>query len=228
MVEAIIYGVAIFVVGSVLMLERRCLGQMAFVQPLVVCLLAGWLVDNREMGLWLGISLQLLSVSPMRRFDWALSGVVAAFALMMASKLGIELVVGNPSALALVVVVLWVGALARLREKRYARIDGEMIRRASPLKEDDAVTAIESHVYRVIARYFFVGGLQTAIGTALVLLAVFGVNALGQVPPVMKTIFAVMVPVAGAAVAMSSLVEIRYFIWTGVSAAIAVAVMVFI
>jgi hypothetical protein len=227
LVEAIIYGLVIFVVGSVLMLERRCLGQMAFVQPLVVCLLAGWFVDNVEMGLWLGVSLQLLSNSPMRRFNWALCGVVGALTLMVAAKQGIGLTVGSPNALALVVVVLWVGAMARILERRYARRDGERIRTASPLLENDAVTAIESHVYRVIVRYFFVGGFQTVIGTGLALLAVVGLASVGQMPPAMVTIFAVFVPVLGAAVALSSLVEFRFFVWTGISATVAI-LLVFI
>lgn len=225
MVETLIYVVAIFVIGSILMLERRCLGQMAFVQPLVVCLLAGWTVDRVEMGIWLGVSLQLLSVSPMRRFDWALCGVVGALTLIVTAKLGIPLIVGSPSALTLVLIVLLVGAVGRALERRYARTDGERIRNASPLLENDAVTAIEAHVYRVIARYFVVGGFETAVGTGLALLAVFGVGLLGPLSPANIAIFAASVPVLGAAVALSALVEFRFFVWTGASAAVAIGLV---
>ncbi len=225
MVEIVVYIAAIFVVGGVLMLERRCLGQMAVVQPLVVCLLAGWLVDNVAMGIWLGVSLQLFSVSPMRRLDWALCGVVGAMTLIMVSKIGVDITVGSPSALMLVLVALLVGALARVLERWYARIDGEMIRKHSPLLENDAVKAIESHVYRVITRYFFVGGLETAIGTGLALLAVIAIGLLGPVSPSVVAIFAALVPVLGVAVALSALGEFRFFVWTGISTAVAIGVV---
>ena len=147
MVEIVIYAVAVFFAGSVLLLERRCLGQMAVVQPLVVCLLAGWLTGNIMVAIWLGVSLQLLSVSPQRRIDWALAGVVAAVTLFLGDSFGIPLKTGSPSALALLLVALLMGGMARLLEKRYARIDGEIIRTASPLSEDNPVRAIESHVH---------------------------------------------------------------------------------
>jgi predicted PurR-regulated permease PerM len=143
----------------------------------------------------------------------------------MASKIGIDLTVGSPSALMLVLVVLLVGALARMLERRYARTDGEMIRKCSPLLENDAVNAIESHVYRVIARYFVVGGLETAIGTGLALLALIAIGLLGPLSPSVVAIYAALVPVLGVAVALSALGEFRFFVWTGISTTVAIVVV---
>ncbi len=220
MVEAVIILAAVFVSGSVLMLERRCLGQMAVVQPLVVCLLAGWLADNVALGIWLGVSLQLFSLSPLRRFDWALTGVVAALALILTTRYGMVHQMGCLSSLALLLVALVVGVLARLLERRYARTDGEAIRKSPPLLEEDAVSAIESHVYKVIARYFVVGGLEPAIGTAIAVAMVFGIGLLEPEIHAEHGIFAPLVPILGAAVALSSLAELRFFVWAGISAAV--------
>lgn len=218
MVEIVITLVAVFVGGSVLMLERRCLGQMAVVQPLVVCLIAGWLVDNVELGIWLGVSLQLFSLSPLRRFDWALTGVVAALSLILTTRYGMVHRMGCLSSLALLLVAVIVGVLARLLDRRYARIDGEAIRKSPPLMKEDAISAIESHVYKVIARYFVVGGVETVIGTAIAVAMVFGIGIFEPEIHADRGIFATLVPILGAAVALSSLAELRFFVWTGISA----------
>jgi mannose/fructose/N-acetylgalactosamine-specific phosphotransferase system component IIC len=223
--ETLISIAAVFVIGSVFLLERRCLGQMALVQPLVVCLAAGWFTGNQEVGIWLGVSLQLLSVGPIRSIDWALSGMVAAISVFLAPGYGVPLVgAGGPSALAIAFVAIAFGMVARSIERRYARIDGEMTRGSSPWQQTDPGKAIESHVYRVIRRWFVVGGLQITVGTALALFAAWGVGSDSVQNSTVTRVCAVIVPIIGVAIAVSSFTDYRLLIWTTVSAALSLVI----
>ena len=65
MVEALIWVGAVFSAGSLLILERRCLGQMAVVQPLVLCLVAGLVTGQQEIAIWLGIVVAPLVLPPL-------------------------------------------------------------------------------------------------------------------------------------------------------------------
>lgn len=223
MVETLIYLAGVFLVGGLFVLERRCLGQMAVVQPLVVCLGAAWLVGNEAVGLWFGVSLQLFSVTLVRRVDWALAGTVAALTILTAPVLGIKLVVGEPGTLALVLIAVLVGAGARSIELGYARRDGATSREAPPWSADDPARAIESVVYRAVLRSVLLGGLQATIGTGLALLAA---SAFGQWHHLPGTQFltGAALPTFGAALAVSTLADCRAPLWTGLSAAVALAV----
>ncbi len=222
--EILIYGIAIFAIGSLFVLERRCLGQMAIVQPLVTCLLAGWVTGNESTGIWLGISLQLFSVTPLRQVNWALSGVVAAATLLLAQKFGITMVVGGKSACSLIIVVILVGMGARALERRYARVDGERMHSLPPWLETDPVQAVESLVHRTLRRWIVVGGLEVIVGTSLALVVTYGVGKIGIDSSVGNTAGAVVVPALGAAIAASSLVGIRFWALTGLSAVVSIVV----
>ncbi len=224
--EILIYGIAIIAIGSLFVLERRCLGQMAIVQPLVTCLVAGWISGNETTGLWLGISLQLFSLTPLRQVNWALSGVVAAATLLMAHKLGIPIAVGGKAACSIIIVVMIVGIAARALERRYARKDGERMQRHSPWLENDPVRAVESLVHRTIARWFIVGGIEVLVGTGLALIIAYGVGSIGDLDQSGNTAGALVVPALGAAVAASSLVEYRFLALTGLSAVVSIVVFV--
>ncbi|MCP4675815.1 MAG: hypothetical protein GY854_09980 [Deltaproteobacteria bacterium] len=205
MVATLAWLTAILVVGTLLTLERRCLGQMAVVQPLVVCLLAGLLSGIEETGIWMGISLQLFSVTQFRQIDWSFSGVVSAAALLAAVKLGIPLTVGGPGAYTVMIAGVLTGFGSRALDRRYARIDGERQRSHSPWASDDPARTIESMVRGVIARWLVIGVFQVVVGTGLILVALLGVGQLCNLGHSSSTICAAAVPTLGAAIAISSL-----------------------
>ncbi len=210
MVATLAWFTAILVVGTLLTLERRCLGQMAVVQPLVVCLLAGWLSGLEETGIWMGISLQLFSVTQFRQIDWSFSGVVSAAVLLAAAKLGILLTAGGPGAYLVMIGGLLTGFGSRALDRRYARIDGERQRHNSPWLSDDPARTIELMVRGGIARWLVIGVLQLVVGTGLILIAVLGVGQLCSLGCSSSTICTAAVPTLGAAVAISSLKDKRF------------------
>ena len=124
--ETLIGAVAILAIGSVLTLERRCLGQMAIVQPLTVCLVAGWLAGN-DVGIWLGISLQLFSTATGQQVDWSLAGVIAAVSIFVATHFEIPMLPGGATANGAAMVAILAGKVSVIIERRYAQIDGERL-----------------------------------------------------------------------------------------------------
>jgi len=225
-VEALTWTVAIFAIGSLFALERRCLGQMAVVQPLVVCLVAGLISGNTETAVWVGISLQLFSVAQMRHVNWALGGTVAAVTLITAQKLGFTISVGGPSAYAVLLVALLMGLTACAIDKAYARIDGERIRGSAPWGDEDPVNALESLVHRSILRWLLLGGAQVTVGTGLALLVLYGIGLFGAVDPSPGIPWAALVPAIGAAMAVSSLAGYRFVAWTGLSTILSLVVFI--
>ncbi len=220
MVEILVWTTAIFVVGSVLILERRCLGQMAIVQPLVVCLVAGWIADNTETAIWLGVSLQLFSITQVRHIDWALGGIVSAAALFSAAKLGIPITPGDPGACAVVIVAVAGGFTSRAIDRRYARIDGERQREHSPWAAEHPAMAVESLVHSVVGRWLFIGGIQVLVGTVLAVLALYATKPLVDPGNMGSAIAGAAVPLLAAAATVSSLAGNRLIVWASISAAV--------
>lgn len=217
MVEILLWGILVFSVGSVLLLERHCLGQRALVQPLVLCLVVGMVSDHLETALWLGVTLQLMSVSPIRAVDWALAGAVAAVTLAFSTRLGYTVEVGDPGASLLIVFALIVGTLARYIEREFARIDNERGQMRSALSAADCASTVERTVYRAIRRWILVGGSEALVGAVLGTLVVIGGSELTPTEGWLRTISSVGCPVLGVAVALSALSELRFVAWSGVS-----------
>ena len=208
MVEALIWVGVVFTAGSLLILERRCLGQMAIVQPLVLCLAAGLITGQQDTGIWLGVTLQLFSVARVRQVDWALCGIVSATALFCLERLGIGVVLGGPGAIVLTAISVIIGVGSKALDKRYARTDGERLRAHSPFAEPDPAQAIELSVRRASYRWIVVGGLEVIIGAGLAILSVVGTGFLpSKLWATGTQIFSAFVPVLGVAVAVASLAK---------------------
>ena len=215
--EILIWVTGIFIVGSLLVLERHCLGQKAIVQPLVLCLIAGSVSGLLEIGLWLGISIQLLSVMIVREADWALTGAVSAATILTSNALGFDFSVGSSAACALLLMSVVVGMMSRQIERFFARIDGERLREFSPWQESDLVAAIERRVGGAVTRWIWFGGLEVTIGVALCLLVIKAMVFLPPGPAWLSAVIAVLVPVLGVAVLVSALSERRFLVVSGVS-----------
>jgi mannose/fructose/N-acetylgalactosamine-specific phosphotransferase system component IIC len=223
MVEILIWVVAIFAAGSFLVLERRCLGQRALVQPLVLCLTAGWVVGNVQAGLWFGVTLQLFSVAPSRGVDWALSSAVASSALLTSDYFNIHLEVGRPESTVLMLVTVLAGMAAHRLERHYARRDREKVEKHPPWHDADPVWALEKTVYRATSRWFLFGGLEVVAGLAIALIAMKGIAQFRDIPKWGIQISAISLPAVGSAVTVSALTGRHFIIWAGASACGAIA-----
>ncbi len=215
--EILIWISLVFASGSVLLLERHCLGQRALVQPLVMCLLVGLVTENLEIALWLGVTLQLLSVSPIRAVDWSLAGAVSAMTLALASRLGANLEVGGPSGSLLIMLSIVAGTFARSVECAYARKDSARVRTNSPWSLENPAWAVERIVYRAITRWIIVGGVEALLGVGLSILFIMAASFLPPSEGWVLTVSAVGCPIFGVAVAISALSETRFFAWSGIS-----------
>lgn len=225
MVEVLIWALAIFAFGGVLVLERHCLGQRAMVQPLALCLIAGLVSDHVETGIWLGVTLQLLSVVPSRTVDWALSGAVAAALLLTVPLFGVTIVSGDlPSSIIALVSVL-AGLASRAVERWYARTDLGKIQGHSPWKDADPVRAMERAVYHAIGRWLIVGGIEVIIGVGFGLAAVAASQQIAPNPEWLSRACAVALPTFGVAVVASALVEYRFIAWSGISMGFSILVL---
>ena len=225
MVEILIWITALFAAGSVLILERRCLGQRALVQPLALCLLAGWYVDNTETGLWLGLSLQLLSLAPSRVVDWALVSVIAASGLLATAHFDIPVHVGQAGASTLLFISVLAGMASRYIERNFAKRDREKVEVRPPWRDMDPARAVESSVYHAIYRWFFIGGLEVLSGLGLAIVFVKGAVYLGDTPAFLTQTVAIGIPTLGAAVLLSSLTGVRFIVWAGVSSGLSLILL---
>lgn len=217
MAQVLIWILAIYLIGGVLVLERHCLGQRALVQPLTLCLIAGLIGNRVETGIWLGVTLQLLSVAPNRSVDWALASTVAAVLLITVPFLGVEVVSGDLSASILALVSVLAGLAARSVERWYAKTDFGKIQVHPPWKESDPVRAMERTVHRAIIRWILVGGMEVISGVGFGLAAVAASRFLGPNPEWLTSACAVALPTFGVAVVASALVEYRFIAWSGIS-----------
>jgi hypothetical protein len=224
-VEVLAWGAALFAAGGLLVLERRCLGQMVVVQPLVVCLLAGWIAGDEAVGLWLGVSLQLFSVGQSRHFDWAMIGVVAGASLAACSVLGLALAPGSAAASSLALVALGAGFGSREIDRRFARADGARQRSRSPWNEPNPARAVEALVRGVVLRWFAVGGVQVVVSTALALVVALGTDRLLVGGGERAGLVAAAVTTGGVGVALASLSGYRIFALAGATAALSWAVL---
>ncbi len=210
MVEGLIQILAVTLGGGLLMLERRCLGQMAFVQPLVVCSFAGALTGRVELGVWLGVSLQLFSVQPMRNVDWAVAGIAAAATVIVAPHLGLSVGVGSVGACLVIALCVLLGIGSWRLEKVYFRQDRECLTTNPPWTMADPEKEIARIVHSRVLRWFVIGAAETFAGTAVVvgMLVLFGMAGLSFDRP--DALGALAIPILGTAVAIAAAGRLRY------------------
>lgn len=217
MVEVLIWAGIVFAAGSVLVLERHCLGQMAIVQPLTICLAAGLISGHEETGIWLGVSLQLLSTMANRRVDWAVAGVVAGASIVTAPVLGFDQLPAGKMSCFVVACAMLSGLVARSVELRFARSDGERLRRSSPWAEVNPVAVLSSLVRRSVLRWLLLGGAEVTLGTALSLVVVYLIEHYVGLTSPGGMVAAISVPALGIAVTLNTLAGYRFIAWTGVA-----------
>ena len=218
MVEILVVASVVYLVGAILLLERRCLGQMALVQPLVLCVVAGWLAGRIELGLWCGISLQLFSLSPGRRVDWALAGVITAAVIVLGQRLEIPLQVGGDGACAIIALAALAGIGSRKIEVRYAEVDGARILERPPWEAEDCLGGIERIVHRRVVRWFLLGGVEVLVSVAVVTGLVLFVSTTFSVSVSALSVGAIAVPALGSAVAIAALGSYKHIAWAGLVA----------
>jgi mannose/fructose/N-acetylgalactosamine-specific phosphotransferase system component IIC len=224
--EGLIWTAASFVGGGLLLLERRCLGQMAFVQPLVLCAIAGLVTGQEQAGIWIGVSLQLLAQGHARNANWSLAGVAAALTILLAPRLGLTLQPGAPGALMAVAIPALASVATRRIELRLARRDGDRLRRKPPWDEPDPKRALERLVHGRIARGWLLGGIETAIIGATAVLAMLAASKSGTSNEVWRAMVRALVPALGAAVAACAVVQHRLLALTGLGLVGTLLVMV--
>ena len=228
MVETLIWVAVLFAASGTLLLERRCLGQSAIVQPLVLCLLAGHFTGYESIGLWMGISLQLLSMGQGHYADWALAGVLSALSLVVCHRLDLELAVGSPSSIALITIAVLAAILARLLERRLARTDGEALRSTPPWESDNPTRAFEFLVHMRLLRGFLLGGAQGAVGLTLATGAILLLDQHTPSSAWLTILGGMSVPALGTAVALGSLSGYRFIGYAGAGMAVTLATAVMI
>ncbi|MBW2277778.1 MAG: PTS sugar transporter subunit IIC [Deltaproteobacteria bacterium] len=217
--QALIWAAAAFVAGGVLNLERRCLGQMALAQPLVLCAIAGLLSGQPEAGVWIGICLQLMAHGHARDADWPLAGSGAALALLYCPALDLRLGPGDPGALIAVVVPVAAALGAQLIERRLSRKDGAAIRLDPPWDADQPAEALERLMRGRLLRGVVLGGAETLAVGAISLLGVVAIGDWGGGGDGWRTLVQVSVPAVAAAVALGSLADYRLLALTGLGLA---------
>ncbi len=217
MVEMIIYISAIFLVGGLLVLERHCLGQRALVHPLTICLVAGIICDHVEVGIWLGIIMQLFSLTPTRKFDWALGGAVAAILLAVVPMSGIKISVGDMSSLLIALVSILAAMISRSLESRYAQADWIKNQGSSPWNSQNPACSIECKVHRSVLRWFVVGSLEVMLGVGLGWILIIVAQLIVPEPGrLITSICAVSLPAFSIATVSSALVTPSFIIWSGI------------
>lgn len=211
MVEALITIPLVGILGAVLLLERRCLGQIAFVQPLVLCAATGWVTGNEEIGIWVGVSLQLMSVGQGHYADWALAGYSGAAAIWIGERLlAVPLAPGSPESIALVGTAVVCAIAARSVERRFAMTDGITIRSKPPWDGANAAKELEQLTRRRIFRGWAVGAVEALAASGVSTTAIWGATLLSPPQSPVDAVARLAVPAIGMAVALGSLAGYRF------------------
>lgn len=207
--EALIWPAVAFVAGAVLLMERRCLGQRAFVQPLTLCLAAGLITARLEAAIWLGTTLQMLAAGDSRRANWALAGLASALALLALDGRVGELAPGDPAALGLLIAAVTAGLAARILERRLARIDTESSV-GSVFDAPDPERGLNALIRRRLLRTALYGGIGAVAAGTIAAAAVLALVGLEPPAPLHRIVVAVVVPALGVAAAVGAHSGIRY------------------
>lgn len=221
--QALIWAAGAFLAGGVVNLERRCLGQMALAQPLVLCAVAGLASGQPEAGAWIGICLQLMAHGQGRNADWPLAGSGAALTLLYGPGIGLRLEPGGPGALITLVVPVAAALGAQLIERGLYRRDGAVIRDDAPWDSDRPARALERLVRGRILRGVALGGVETVAVGALTVLGAVAIDGWGGGGDGWRTLVLVSAPAAAAAVALGALASHQLIALTGLSVACTLA-----
>jgi hypothetical protein len=224
MVESLIFFAIVFAAGAILLLERRSIGQNAFVQPLVLCLLAGIIAKSPVTAVWIGISLQLLSVGQAYYCNWTLSAFIGAAAIIFFKIHGISIMPGSPQSMMLLLLAILTGIAAQQYENHLARVDSDRIEKLKIWKSADLYKSFTDLVHKRILRGLLTGGLQSTIGAAIVIVIVWFASGTISIRPVVTRVVMIAIPSFGVAVTLGSLADYRYIGYTAAGAAAVMAI----
>jgi hypothetical protein len=217
---ALIWAAVALVGGALLTLERRCLGQMALVQPLVLCSVAGLLSGQPDTGIWIGACLQLFGHGTEQDADWPLAGAAAGLALLCSHDLGATIRPGDPGALIAIAICLVSALGARAFERRQSRRDGEALRREPPWDAERPIAAMERWVRARVLRGLVQGGIATLLAGGLAVLGALAMGDWAGGGEAWRTLVRIAVPAVAAAVAIGSLADFRYVALSGLTLAL--------
>jgi hypothetical protein len=220
MAEILIIALLVFVVGAILLLERQSLGKLAFVQPMVLCLLAGIILKQPGIAIWLGISLQLLSVGQGRYCNWALVGVITASTLLLLGYYDISIVPGSVESIVLLIVSILFGiqsdAFIRMMVRKYA-----VPLRSNPLWHNaKSFNDFSRIIYKSMLRGLIAGGVESLMGVTVASLLTYGSYAKVHVNPLVSSTVIVVVPLFGVSVALGAMSRKRYPVMAAVGVVI--------
>ncbi|MBN2340238.1 MAG: PTS sugar transporter subunit IIC [Deltaproteobacteria bacterium] len=218
MVQIVTIVAVVFILGAILLLERRCLGKTALVQPLVLCLLAGIISGEETTGIWLGISLQLLSIGQGHYCNWVYASIAASGAFVVLGLYDVRFGPGTLASIALVLVSILLGIISDSAERRLLRGENAAPPDAELWRSEQGVEAFASLIYRRVLRGFLLGGVQSVLGVALAtgLAYVVAEKTIIQLNPLMPVAVAIAIPIFGVAVTLGSLSGRAYPFYAGI------------
>ncbi|MCK9523661.1 MAG: hypothetical protein M0R76_11580 [Proteobacteria bacterium] len=214
-----IFFLSSFAIGGLLMLERRCVGQMAFVQPLAILLIAGFVAGAPAPALWLGVTLQLLATGQTHYCNWVLVAVSAAFSLIALQRWGVVVQPGDAPILAVLAFSTIWGIASFQFDKWLARKDNAVVELLPHGVSEETVEPFIRLVHRRVARNLLISGLQSVLAVGLSVLAGLAAHIWLPAPnPVALSVMQMAIPAFGVVAVLSSLVDWRF---TSVAAATA-------
>lgn len=213
-------GLVLSGLGGVIALERRCLGQMALAQPLLLCVVAGWFSSQPELGLWLGLSLQLFSLLPRRGLDWSSAGLCASVTMYLCPSLGVEMAVGSPSSVVVLLVAASSILITSVLDRAIASNHALRLERAAPWSQDDARSQVVRFVHGALWRQWLFGSIALTVYTALALFLAALLSAAPVAAPWTVELAAVGAPLLAMAVALGSMAQPRRLVWSLAGAAV--------
>ena len=226
MVQALTIFSAVFVVGALLLLERRCLGKPAVVQPLVLCLLTGVLTDEVDTGLWLGISLQLLSMGQSHYCNWVLASISAAGGIAVLSLYDIHLAPGSSAVVAILCASILVGIIFDIIDRKINLSRSVSLQRGVDIwKSDKGGAEFTSLIYRNVVRGFLFAGSQSLLGVGVVSVCGYLLfNYTSPSPLAVMRIVALAIPLFGVSVTLGSLSGSLFPLYALIGVAVSVGI----
>jgi hypothetical protein len=218
---------ASFFVGGILMLERRCVGQMAFVQPMAIVLIAGMFIDQPVPALWFGVTLQLLSTGQTHYCNWVLAAVAAGTAMVALHAEGIAIVPGSVPSLGILVSSTLLGIASDQLDKWQARKDNTTQVVPAGAHPEETIEPFVRLIHRRIVRSFFISGLQSVVAVSVTCATGILAHRLFPVSHAMvQSIMLMAIPSFGVVAVLTSLVGMRFTFFAAVSAVVFTAVVV--
>ncbi|MBN2803927.1 MAG: hypothetical protein JXR91_12615 [Deltaproteobacteria bacterium] len=210
MAEILIIVFALFFAGAILLLERHSLGKLAFVQPLVLLLITGYITGEPEIALWLGISLQLLSIGQSHYCNWALVSFVSSATLIILHHYNIVITDGSAESLVLIIASIVSGILSELYLKKMIRKNAIPMNANAVWQTVGSLDIFAKIIYKNLAKGFVLGGIESLLGTLITTILVYGSYGVITARPFISELVIITVPLFGVSVTLAAMSRKRY------------------